>query len=1223
MAIELAAAYISIIPEMRGIGKKMQAQLSGVDLAPAGKALGAGLTSGLTQSTGEAIKGFGGMLQNAGGAIQGFGGRVSQLGGTLTSKITMPAIGAAAAVGGIFVAGGFKRLVAIDTARAQFKGLGHDADAVMAQVGEGVNGTALSMAQGASLAVGILATGNKAAVSDLEGQLKRVANVSAAYNVESGQAGYLLNNVLTKNKVTYGDLSQMVENGIPIISDLAEHYGVAGDEIEKMARDGKISIEDMNAVIDSKAGAAAEEYSKSWEGISANIRSNISKIGAAFLEGVFPDMKASLAGFLDTLKEDRVKAFATRAGSALKGLLDLIVKGDVTGKLQEALGWDGDTPIVAKIQRIRDGVIGLYEMLAKGNFTDSLARAFNIDQNSPIVGLLQLVHENLGKITAGAVLAGPALMLFGGIAGKIGGLVSILGSITSGVGSLVGFLGRATAGLGGMAGAGGGLSGILRGLLGPVGLIITAIALMWANSETFRNAVMELGQKLWDVAQQIMTAVAPILAQLGPMFAELGTMLGDVAGQLLAALMPLIGFVLEQLVPVFTFLADVIVATMQWIMDVVTPVMAAIQSIIAAVMAAIQGDWSGAWEHIKAAGLAIWDAIVALIGGAINLVWTVISGALTMIATVWSNVWAAVGSTVLAVWDAIKGWVTAGIDVVKSTISNGVNAAKNVITNVFNSIVGFIASIPGKIFAGLAQLAQLAAKSAEWFLGFVKSARDKFNEAVAFVKEIPSKILGALGNLGSYLKNSGSALINGFTQGIKDGFNKAKDAVAGGLAKIRDFFPFSPAKKGPFSGKGYTTHSGKKLLEDFGVGITAGQAKAVAAGEKAMAALAKGFEGGKSKASKAAAANAKKIAQANAKAAEEIDKAYAAVVKKIQAAQVNVAKVLSRDYWAAVSGTAKQATSMLNKIVDELNKVGIPKTSALAKYVTTERDNLAKILATRDQVMAKIKTATANLNAMIADQQKFVEGVYKSSFDLGAIFETDASAGDMVQGLKDQIAATKAFNANLTALRKMGISDNLLEQFAQQGVEKGGAAAKALLAGGKDAVKQVNDLEKQLNSESKKLASSLGSQLYDAGINAAKGLVAGLQSQQSALVKQAQALAVAIHKAIKDELQIKSPSRVLRADGSDAGAGLTLGLRDQLDATEKAARALAAAAVPDLAPFTVPSSAGAIGSRGQAPVSVMQNFTLQVPDWVRDVDTWLRFLRSLGLRAHQMRGAEG
>lgn len=941
--------------------------------------------------------------------------------------------------------------------------------------------------------------------------------------------------------------------------------------------------------------------------------------------------------------KDRITTAMTQAEAA-------VVAG--AGKLNAALGGTalgGVTGLVSTISQMWPGLLdGLREQLNKAldwvkDFASGFIAGFGgLDAiKDAFAGILPLVTGPLGLVRAaildnldiGAIVGGIDVDA-GGLGEKIG---AMLGPIVTGIGDLAKVLVSGISGLvaallpvalevgGALVTMGGGLltglvpvvsdlvtnllpiladvignlAPVISDVLGVLGPLVTT--LIGVLAPAVMDLVGAVFPPLMSILDTVATGIGALVAAVAPLVTALLDLLVPVIGDLVGVLTPVIGVLLELVdmvlaivVPAITAFVDVLVAVLVPVIEALTPIISTVFGFIADTISNVMG----------------------VIQGVIRVVTGIIKGD-------WDQVWSGIKQIFSSIWDQIKSIVTTAVNLVQAAIQAAWTMVKSVTETVFNGVVGFITGIPDRFMAGLAALSQLAGKAAEWFLGFVNAAKTKFTEAVDFVRTIPSKILGALGDLGSYLKNSGSALINGFTEGIKAGFNKAKDAVAGGLAKIRDFFPFSPAKKGPFSGKGYTTHSGKKLLEDFGVGITAGQAKAVAAGEKAMAALAKGFEGGKSKASKAAAANAKKIATANAKAAEEIDKAYAAVVKKIQAAQVNVAKVLSRDYWAAVSGTAKQATSMLNKIVDELNKVGIPKTSALAKYVTTERDNLAKILATRDQVAAKIKTATASLTKLIDDQNKFVESVHEKAFNLGAIFETDATATDMVQGLKDQIKATAEFNKSLTALRKMGISDNLLEQFAQQGVEKGGAAAKALLAGGKDAVKQVNDLEKQLNSESKKLASSLGSQLYDAGINAAKGLVAGLQSQQSALVKQAQALAVAIHKAIKDELQIKSPSRVLRADGSDAGAGLTLGLRDQLDATEKAARALAAAAVPDLAPFTVPSSAGAISSRGQAPVSVMQNFTLQVPDWVRDVDTWLRFLRSLGLRAHQMRGAEG
>ena len=91
MAIELAAAYLSVVPSLRGAQKTIQAELSGIDLAPVGQKLGGGLLGGI----GKGMSGLGGLMSSAGGAI-------SALGGTLTNAITKPALGAAAVVGGVF-----------------------------------------------------------------------------------------------------------------------------------------------------------------------------------------------------------------------------------------------------------------------------------------------------------------------------------------------------------------------------------------------------------------------------------------------------------------------------------------------------------------------------------------------------------------------------------------------------------------------------------------------------------------------------------------------------------------------------------------------------------------------------------------------------------------------------------------------------------------------------------------------------------------------------------------------------------------------------------------------------------------------------------------------------------------------------------------------------------------------------------------------------------------
>ena len=91
------------------------------------------------------------------------------------------------------------------------------------------------------------------------------------------------------------------------------------------------------------------------------------------------------------------------------------------------------------------------------------------------------------------------------------------------------------------------------------------------------------------------------------------------------------------------------------------------------------------------------------------------------------------------------------------------------------------------------------------------------DQAVSTISTLPGRIQGILGGVSLY--SSGLSMMQGFASGISAGFRSAISAAAAGMSELRSYFPFSPAKKGPFSGSGYTTHSGKALVEDFAKGI--------------------------------------------------------------------------------------------------------------------------------------------------------------------------------------------------------------------------------------------------------------------------------------------------------------------------------------------------------------------------------------------------------------------
>jgi len=101
----------------------------------------------------------------------------------------------------------------------------------------------------------------------------------------------------------------------------------------------------------------------------------------------------------------------------------------------------------------------------------------------------------------------------------------------------------------------------------------------------------------------------------------------------------------------------------------------------------------------------------------------------------------------------------------------------------------------------------------------VTAVRNKLDAAVSLVRSLPGRALSALGKIGAKLKGAGRKLIQGFVNGITDKIGAVGDAVGRVVQKARDLLPFSPAKEGPFSGKGYTLYSGQALAGDFAAGI--------------------------------------------------------------------------------------------------------------------------------------------------------------------------------------------------------------------------------------------------------------------------------------------------------------------------------------------------------------------------------------------------------------------
>lgn len=258
-------------------------------------------------------------------------------------------------------------------------------------------------------------------------------------------------------------------------------------------------------------------------------------------------------------------------------------------------------------------------------------------------------------------------------------------------------------------------------------------------------------------------------------------------------------------------------------------------------------------EDFRNAVIGIWDSICSAISGAVDSIvgffTTTLPTAFTQFVQFVQGIPAAVGQFIqelpmmvlYALTFAVVFLFGLGAQLAQLAVQIGTEFVQNVVNfftvdlpTAFAQFVLFVSTIPEQVQTALATLlanialwaVDMAAKASEAADGFLRGVTDGLNAAVDFVKSIPDKIKSFFSNAGDWLVNSGKALLDGFAQGIRNAVSTVTNAASDALGAVRKLFPFSPAKKGPFSGHGYTTYSGRALMRDFARGIKGSSALA-------------------------------------------------------------------------------------------------------------------------------------------------------------------------------------------------------------------------------------------------------------------------------------------------------------------------------------------------------------------------------------------------------------
>lgn len=311
------------------------------------------------------------------------------------------------------------------------------------------------------------------------------------------------------------------------------------------------------------------------------------------------------------------------------------------------------------------------------------------------------------------------------------------------------------------------------------------------------NALMSVGQTL---APALMTLLPQITQAFSAMFAQLPGLIATYGQPMLEAFGSLFATLAGQIPSLMTSLGQALIAGVQAAFSAISDNSAAITGFISGFGASLASGLQTLGATIVAALPSIGQSIATALP-------TLIPALISALTSVITSLAAALPGIAVAIIDqlpAIIGGLVTGI-------VNGLPTLLNAFVSVVSSIA---ANFPSIFMAVVNAIPAIIGNIARPFAGLG-------GQILGFVKSIPGRITGLFADAGSWLVNSGAALMNGFKQGILNAVESVKSAVSGALQKVRDFFPFSPAKVGPFSGSGYTSVSGEHLMRDFGESIGA------------------------------------------------------------------------------------------------------------------------------------------------------------------------------------------------------------------------------------------------------------------------------------------------------------------------------------------------------------------------------------------------------------------
>lgn len=787
MPTELATAYLSLVPTLKGAQGNIASELTG-SVAPAAAAAGKAAGSSLSSAMGGAFS------KAASGDIVG---AVSALGGAITK-----ALPAAVIVGGITA--GFAGLYKVG-------GIFDDVTDTI-RIGTGAQGAALEgLAQVAKNVATSVPTSFEAAgqtVADLNTRLGLTGETLTTVGAQYLEAGRMLGETVDINTTSAAFSAFQIQG---------DAVSGAMDQLFQVSQATGVGINDLASGVQNVAPAL--------QNMGFSFGDSISLLGTLDKAGLNSQaVLNSMSKGMVTLAKDGEQpqeAFRRVTGE----IQQFVDAGDTAGALDLAskvFGTKGASQFVGALQ---SGVVNLNDLqaatgatgdtiLGVASETADFAESWQIVKNNALAALEPIgtaafnMMGSVGRVLADASEGiGPALSAIGAsIAPVFAAIGPVFAQIGSAVGPLIpqllslwqsispvsiifqallpvlpqlaGVLGQLASTLGGV------LTGVLSTLLDALTPVVTMlVGTLSGVMVQLMPIVASLAATLGGVLGSVLTALSPLLA-----------LIATVIGQVLQAVLPLIDPILALAMAFLPLLEPIV----QLVGALLTPLIGLLTALLTPILGLIQ-PLLGLLIPTLQFLIAIFAAVVTAVVNVITWFVALIGGSADAQAQ-WNTIWAAVGKFFTDLWNGIVSWVSGVWSGFIGWITGVINGFAGWWNGIWSGVMSFINGI---------------------WTGIVSFATGAWNGFMGFIEGIPGRIMGFFSGIGSWLVGAGQDLIQGFIDGIKGMLGSVGDAIGGVMDFVGGFFPHSPAERGPFSGSGWTQlkRSGQAIGDQFAAGF--------------------------------------------------------------------------------------------------------------------------------------------------------------------------------------------------------------------------------------------------------------------------------------------------------------------------------------------------------------------------------------------------------------------